>query len=67
MLRHLQIQSLRLMTNNPRKIAALEQHGIQVSERVPLIIESNPHNQYYLNTKASKLGHLLPGDKLADK
>lgn len=65
MLRHLQIQSLRLMTNNPRKIAALEQHGIQVSERVPLIIQANPHNQYYLNTKASKLGHLLPGE--ADK
>lgn len=59
MLQHLNIQSLRLMTNNPRKINALEQSGIQVTERVPLLIAANPHNQYYLNTKASKLGHLF--------
>ncbi len=59
-LQHLNIQSLRLMTNNPRKIQALEQHGIKVTERVPLIIPGNRHNQYYLNTKANKLGHLFP-------
>ena len=60
MLAHLHIHALRLMTNNPRKIHALGQHGINVTERVPLIIPGNRHNQYYLNTKASKLGHLFP-------
>lgn len=59
MLRHLQISTLRLMTNNPRKIAALEQLGLTVVERVPLIITHNPHNERYLTTKAVKLGHLF--------
>jgi len=59
MLQHLQISSLRLMTNNPRKIAAMEQIGIQIAERVPLIITRNPFNDRYLTTKAVKLGHLF--------
>lgn len=59
MLRHLQITTLRLMTNNPRKIAALEQLGLIVTERVPLIVTSNPFNERYLTTKAAKLGHLF--------
>jgi GTP cyclohydrolase II len=59
MLRHLQISTLRLMTNNPRKIAALEQLGLKVTERVPLIVNRNPFNERYLTTKASKLGHLF--------
>jgi GTP cyclohydrolase II len=59
MLRHLQITSLRLMTNNPRKIAALEQLGLTVVERVPLIVTRNPFNERYLTTKAAKLGHLF--------
>ena len=59
MLDLLGVRSLRLMTNNPRKIDALEQRGIQVVERTPLIIEPNPHNAGYLRTKALRLGHLL--------
>lgn len=59
MLGHLQIGSLRLMTNNPRKIAAMEQIGIHIAERVPLIITRNPFNDRYLTTKAVKLGHLF--------
>ena len=53
------ITSLRLMTNNPRKIDALEKLGIHVSERVPLLVNRNAFNQHYLNTKASKLGHMM--------
>ncbi|MBI3230990.1 MAG: GTP cyclohydrolase II [Burkholderiales bacterium] len=67
MLQHLQIHALRLMTNNPRKIQALEHHGITVTERVPLVIAGNVHNQFYLNTKAAKLGHLLQAEANAVK
>ncbi len=59
MLRHLGIASLRLMTNNPRKVNALEGFGIRVAERRPLQFGLNPHNRKYLATKAGKLGHLL--------
>lgn len=59
MLQHLKISSLRLMTNNPRKITAMEQLGLKVVERVPLVITHNPFNERYLATKANKLGHLF--------
>jgi GTP cyclohydrolase II len=53
------IASLRLMTNNPRKIDAMEKLGIRVSERVPLLVNRNAFNNKYLNTKAAKLGHMM--------
>lgn len=59
MLDHLGIKEIRLMTNNPRKIKALEGFGIRIAERRPLHIDANPHNLRYLATKAGKLGHLL--------
>lgn len=59
MLDHLHIGSVKLMTNNPRKVNALEQLGIGVSERIPLRTGQNPHNEKYLSTKAGKLGHLF--------
>jgi len=59
MLEHLGIGSLKLMTNNPRKVKALGDMGIAVAARVPLQIAHNPHNRHYLATKAGKLGHLL--------
>ncbi len=59
MLEHLGIKSLRLMTNNPRKVNALTSYGIEIIERVPLNVGRNPHNEQYLNTKKSKLGHWL--------
>ncbi|MHA6495191.1 GTP cyclohydrolase II [Pseudomonas borbori] len=59
MLDHLGIRSLKLMTNNPRKVKALGDMGVRVSARVPLQIDHNPHNQKYLATKAGKLGHML--------
>jgi len=59
MLEHLKVTRLRLLTNNPRKVKALEQMGFQVSERIPLQTGKNPHNVAYLATKAGKLGHLF--------
>lgn len=59
MLRDLGIRRVRLLTNNPRKVAALEQYGITVSERIPLVIHANPANERYLRTKKEKLGHLI--------
>jgi len=59
MLEHLKVTHLRLLTNNPRKVKALEQMGFQVSERIPLQTGKNPHNVAYLATKAGKLGHLF--------
>ncbi|GAA4402877.1 GTP cyclohydrolase II [Quisquiliibacterium transsilvanicum] len=53
------VSRLRLMTNNPRKIRALEERGIEIAERMPLQIQPNPHNAGYLRTKATRLGHLL--------
>lgn len=59
MLEHLNISSIRLMTNNPRKVKALSEAGVAITERVPIEVGRNPHNNGYLNTKASKLGHFL--------
>lgn len=53
------VQRLRLITNNPRKIAGLGGYGLQVEDRVPLVIEAGEHNAGYLQTKQDKLGHLL--------
>lgn len=59
MLDHLGIRQLRLMTNNPRKVQALTEQGIDVVERIPLQTGKNPHNAKYLATKVGKLGHLM--------
>ncbi|CAA7621888.1 GTP cyclohydrolase II [Magnetospirillum sp. UT-4] len=59
MLRLLGIGSVRLLTNNPRKVDSLAAHGIQVAERVPHVFPSNDHNQGYLRTKATRSGHLF--------
>jgi GTP cyclohydrolase II len=56
---HLGVRRVRLLTNNPLKHAALEQHGIEVVERVPLMVPPNPTNHHYLRTKANRMGHLL--------
>ena len=61
MVKHLKIKSVRLMTNNPRKVAALEENGVEVVERLALHTDRNPHNEKYLKTKAGKLGHMFEG------
>ena len=55
------LKRIRLLTNNPRKRVGLESYGIQIVERVPLEITPNPMNRRYLETKRTKLGHLLNG------
>jgi GTP cyclohydrolase II len=59
MLMSLHIQSVQLMTNNPKKINQLTQYGIQVNGRIPHIMEPNEHNLFYLETKAAKSGHMI--------
>ncbi|MGG3871240.1 bifunctional 3,4-dihydroxy-2-butanone-4-phosphate synthase/GTP cyclohydrolase II [Brevibacillus laterosporus] len=58
-LRDLGAKKLRLLTNNPRKIVALNGYGLKVAERVPLQMKSHQHNYHYLHTKQQKLGHML--------
>ncbi|NQT30002.1 MAG: bifunctional 3,4-dihydroxy-2-butanone-4-phosphate synthase/GTP cyclohydrolase II [Candidatus Saganbacteria bacterium] len=53
------LSSIRLITNNPRKIVGLEGYGLKVVERIPLEISPNKHNVKYLKTKQQKLGHML--------
>lgn len=63
MIEHLGIKSVRLMTNNPRKVAAMEEHNVEVVERIALHTASNPHNEKYLQTKVGKLGHMVEGSE----
>ena len=60
MLRDLGIKSVRLLTNNPDKVRALEMYGVTVTERLPVVIEPTADNLRYLQTKAERMGHDLP-------
>ncbi len=59
MLQSLKVQSVQLMTNNPRKLDELTRYGVRISGRIPHILPPNPHNEFYLRTKAEKSGHLI--------
>lgn len=59
MLDHVGIKCIKLLTNNPRKVRALKDLGLDVPERIALRTGENPHNAKYLATKAGKLGHLM--------
>jgi GTP cyclohydrolase II len=59
MLRQLGFTTVRLLTNNPEKVAALQRYGIAVVERIPHAFPANGHNERYLNTKATRSGHFL--------
>jgi GTP cyclohydrolase II len=54
---HFGITRIRLLTNNPKKIESLE--GIEIVERLPIIVEPNPHNEEYLQVKKEQMGHLF--------
>jgi len=54
------VKSLRLMTNNPRKIVGLEGYGLEVAERVPIHVDAHAHNARYLAERRDQLGHILP-------
>ena len=58
-LQALNVSKIQLITNNPDKINQLEQHGIHVTARVPLALDSNPHNRRYLRTKKKRTGHII--------
>ncbi len=62
MLRDLGVESVALMTNNPRKVAGLEADGIKVTRREPHEVEAHEHNRDYLKTKQARLGHLGNND-----
>ncbi|TDB90226.1 GTP cyclohydrolase II [Actinomadura sp. KC216] len=59
-LRHLGVRSVRLMSNNPAKVDALESYGVEVAERVPLLVPVSDDNVRYLTAKRDRLGHDLP-------
>ena len=58
-LRDLGVRKIKLLTNNPKKVVGLEGYGLDIVERVPIEIQSNPENKNYLSTKRDKLGHLI--------
>ena len=53
------IKSVRLMTNNPKKLVGLSGYGLKINGRVPIVIEPGRDNAYYLKTKKEKMGHLI--------
>jgi 3,4-dihydroxy 2-butanone 4-phosphate synthase/GTP cyclohydrolase II len=53
------LQTIRLLTNNPRKVVGLEGYGLKIVEQLPIKVKPNPHNARYLQTKRQKMGHLL--------
>jgi len=53
------LKTIRLLTNNPRKVVGLEGYGLKIVEQVPIRVTANPHNARYLKTKRQKMGHLL--------
>lgn len=62
MIHSLAVDSVRLMTNNPKKVEGLTQHGVRVAGRVPHVMPTNPHNRFYLETKATRSGHYIDFD-----
>ncbi len=65
------VRSIRLMTNNPRKLAELRDEGVVILDRIPILVEPNTHSAGYLVAKAERMGHLLdpedPGVTTQDK
>ena len=53
------VRKIRLLTNNPKKVVGLDGYGLEITEQLPLRLDSNPHNERYLKTKRDKLGHSL--------
>jgi 3,4-dihydroxy 2-butanone 4-phosphate synthase/GTP cyclohydrolase II len=60
------LSSIRILTNNPKKIVGLEGYGLSVTGQLPLRVEPNPYNEGYLSTKRDKMGHTLPNPRIAN-
>ncbi len=58
-LKEMNVSAVRLMTNNPLKVAGLQQHGIVVTERIPMVVKPTKYTKKYLQTKKEKLGHFI--------
>jgi 3,4-dihydroxy 2-butanone 4-phosphate synthase/GTP cyclohydrolase II len=58
-LKDLNMTKIRLLTNNPAKIEGLDKYGIEIVERVSIVLPSTPHNERYMNTKRDKMKHML--------
>ena len=58
-LRELGVKTMRILTNNPDKVYQLEEFGLEITERVPIQIEANPYDAFYLKTNQIKMGHML--------
>ncbi|MCL1063915.1 GTP cyclohydrolase II [Shewanella benthica] len=67
MMEKIGVQKVRLMTNNPRKVKAMKELGIEVVERIPLQVGKNRYNEAYLKTKSTELGHLMSEYHFADE
>jgi 3,4-dihydroxy 2-butanone 4-phosphate synthase/GTP cyclohydrolase II len=61
------LHKIKLLTNNPKKVVGLDSYGLKVVKTVPLLVDPNPHNRRYLETKQKKLGHLLNVADIDDK
>jgi 3,4-dihydroxy 2-butanone 4-phosphate synthase/GTP cyclohydrolase II len=59
MLVDLGLKSIRLLTNNPKKVVGLQGYGLEILEQLPIRVRSNPHNESYLKTKRDRMGHSL--------
>jgi GTP cyclohydrolase II len=66
MLEHFSVNKVKVLTNNPKKVQALKDVGIEVVEQVPIQVGRNQHNHEYLNTKAEKMGHMMTARLLGD-
>jgi 3,4-dihydroxy 2-butanone 4-phosphate synthase/GTP cyclohydrolase II len=58
-LRELGVKTMPILTNNPDKVYQLEEFGLEITERVPIQIEANPYDAFYLKTKQTRMGHML--------
>ncbi len=65
MLKHLGVQSVHLLTNNPDKVKGLEDAGIEVERRIPTVVPPNPYSAQYLEVKKERMRHDIPSDALA--
>ena len=59
------VLSVRLMTNNPLKVSKLRELGVEITGRIPVLIEPNEHSHGYLTAKADRMGHLIDAEHLA--